>query len=459
MPSWAATELALASLGDSRRTARLIALVTACAVHPTASIPLACGDWASTKAAYRFFATDALAPAAILAPHHHATVARIGAHPAPFVLALQDTTPLDFTAHPRTRGLGPLAPPTHHGLLVHSTLAVTPDGLPLGLLGQQRWTRDPDAVGQAATRRQRATADKESQRWLRAQAETLAVLPADVRVLTVADREADIFDLFAAPRRAGADLLIRATHDRRLVGETGRLWETIGAAPVLGTHVVAVGRGVERLPRKATLTLRVAAGTLAPPHNHRGRAQCVPQAVTVVLAEEETPPPATPAICWLLVTTRAVTHAEEAVDCVRWYALRWLIERYHYALKQGCQIEQVQLETAARLERAVATDSIVAWRLLWLTYLARVEPTGPCTQVLRTAEWQALWCATHHTPTPPETPPPLGEAVRWIARLGGFLGRRGDGEPGLKTIWRGLRRLEDLTAMWTLLHAPLVGKA
>jgi len=159
------------------------------------------------------------------------------------MLALQDTTALDFTAHPQTRDLGPIQPPTHQGRFVHSTLAASPDGVPLGLLAQHRWVHDPQALGKRVTRRQGPTACKESQHWLTAPQETLAVLPETVPVLTVADREADIFDLFAAPHRTGADLRIRATYNRRVRGETGRLWAIIRAATVQGTLAVAVGRG------------------------------------------------------------------------------------------------------------------------------------------------------------------------------------------------------------------------
>jgi len=137
---------------------------------------------------------------------------------------------------------------------------------------------------------------------------------------------------------------------------------------------------------------------------------------------------------------------------VKWYTYRWLIERYHYALKSGCGIEKLQLETARRFHMALATFSIVAWRLLWLTYEARVNPDQPCDTVLETCEWQSLCATVNQNPIPPDTPPSLRAAVRMIASLGGFLGRKGDGEPGVKTIWRGLRRLHDIAATWKLLH-------
>lgn len=172
----------------------------------------------------------------------------------------------------------------------------------------------------------------------------------------------------------------------------------------------------------------------------------------MILAEEQNPPQGVSPICWLLLTSLEINGWEDVVRCVRWYTYRWLIERYHYTLKSGCGIEKLQLETARRIDMALATFSIVAWRLLWLTYEARFNPEQPCDTVLEASEWQSLCATFNKNPIPPEKPPSIHEAVRMIASLGGFLGRKGDGEPGVKTIWRGLRRLHDITATWKLLH-------
>jgi Transposase Tn5 dimerisation domain len=185
----------------------------------------------------------------------------------------------------------------------------------------------------------------------------------------------------------------------------------------------------------------------------RTKAQSAPPVrVNVILATEVNPPSGVEPIRWLLLTTLAVDSVAAAMICIRYYTLRWLIERYHYTLKSGCQLEQLQLETADRIKRAFVTYSLVAWRLLWLTYQSRLEPDASCECILETDEWQALAChhLGHHQP--PVEPPTLGEAVLMLARLGGFLARQGDGVPGVKTIWRGLSRLTDLVAMWRLLH-------
>jgi hypothetical protein len=452
MPAaWASVEVGAAALGDPRRRHRLATVLSDLAARPGDGIPAACVTPAATKAAYRLLDNDAVEAAAILAAHVAATRERLRGQLT--ILALQDTTTLDFTAHPALAGAGPLAHPAQRGVVVHSALAVLPEGEPLGLLHQHRWARDPETVGLRQTRRQRPTSEKESQRWLDAQAATQAVVPAGTAVITVADREADIYDLFAQDRAPDRDLLIRATHNRRIGEETGYLWDAVTAAPVGDVIPVAVGRRADRAPREALLTLRWTAVTVQPPRNRPQRATLAPVPLVAILAEEPAPPAGEPAIRWLLLTTLPVADGEAAWQCVRWYAQRWLVERYHYALKSGCRVEALQLRTTERLERALALYAIVAWRLLWLTCLARTDPEQPCTVALSPAEWPVLYVMIHQSADLPAHPPPLGQAVRWIARLGGFLDRRGDGEPGLKVLWRGLRRLEDLTLGWQLAQA------
>lgn len=448
---WVATELWALELGDARLHRRLHALVADLAAQPAASVAQACGgDWAATKAAYRLWDTPRVAPQAIRDAQQAAAAARCRDHAA--VLVLHDTSLFDYRHHPATAGLGPLAHPAQQGFLLHSALAVSPAGVPLGLLQQTVWTREADETGKRRARRRRATADKESQRWLTALAASEAALPPHVRLITVADREADIFDLFAQPRRRGSDLPVRATHNRAVDHAAGYLHEAIAQAPILGRHTLEVGPRPEQEPRRATLTLQALPLALQPPRHHPRRAQLRPIPVTVVLAEEVDPPAGVTPLRWLLLTTLPAGTAGEAIAVLTHYSRRWLIERYHYVLKSGCRLERLQLQTRARLERALASYSLVAWRLLWLTYQARAEPEGACEAVLARHEWQALACAIQRGGAPPPAPPSLRQALRWIAQLGGFLGRRHDGEPGVKTLWQGWRRLEDLAAAWRLLH-------
>ena len=153
-----------------------------------------------------------------------------------------------------------------------------------------------------------------------------------------------------------------------------------------------------------------------------------------------------------MLTTLPISNISDVIRYVKWYSYRWLIERYHYTLKSGCALEKLQLKTAKRLEMALATYSIVAWRLLWLTYIARRNPNDDCSVVLEPHEWQSLYATIHGKNYHEPCPPTLAEAVRWIAQLGGFLGRKNDGDPVVKTLWRGLKRLDDIASTWLLCH-------
>jgi Transposase DNA-binding/Transposase Tn5 dimerisation domain len=451
--SWAVTEFAEAELGDARRTQRLITVATQLAQRPGAGFPEACGSRAALKATYRLLANEAVAPAELLASHVGATYER--ALRVPVVLAVQDTTEVDWTGHPATRGLGPLGSPSHQGLMVHTTLAFTPERVPLGLLAQDVWARDSEAVGQRATRKQRPLAEKESRKWVQSVA---AVNEArhecgHTAFISVGDREADVYDLFVMEREAGVDLLVRAAWDRRVAHGERYLWATVLAQPVAETFAVSMPRHQEQPARTAVLTLRYGAVELCPPQ-HRRREGLAPVTVWAVHVVEDYPPVGVAPVEWLLLTTRAVLWAADAQERVEWYACRFGIEVWHKVLKSGCRIEARQLESAERLRRCLTLFSVIAWRILYATMLSRTLPDLPCTIVLAVEEWQALYCATLHTPRPPATPPTLQEAVQWIARLGGFLGRPSDGEPGVTVLWRGFQHLADLTHMYCLLRTP-----
>jgi IS4 transposase len=245
----------------------------------------------------------------------------------------------------------------------------------------------------------------------------------------VADREADIFDLFASPRRAGAELLIRASQNRRVEDAAGTVWAAIRQVPAQGVHMVTVRRNKDQPPRQAQMTLRWTTLRVRPPKARALALQGPAIPLQLILAQEVAPPSDVPPICWLLVTTLPVHTFADAVQCVQWYTQRWLIERYHYVLKSGCKVERLQLASADRLERALATYSIVAWRLLWLTYMARHHPDTPAQTIFDPHEWRALGTLLR---------PPVGTArcvtirtaIRAIAQLGGFLARHSDGEPG-----------------------------
>lgn len=432
--SWAAEELAEIDLGDARLNRRAALVVERLAGAPRASIPAACNGWAETKAAYRLFANESVTDVEVLAPHVDRTLDRMRSHPV--VLCLSDTTEVDFTSHP-AEGLGTLSYEFQSGFLLHPVLAVTPQRLCLGVLSAQWIVRDPETLGTSvATKKQRPLEEKESNRWPTAfdQICAQARQMQGTRLVYVADRESDVYELLLKSQQAPADLLIRCNQDRAL--EDGRhLHDVVSTAPAVGIVEVSVPRTDDRPARTALLTLRCARVTLRPPYR-KGQA-LPPVTITIMRAREERPEAGNEALDWMLLTNRSTTTLDEAQTLLEWYVCRWQIEVYFRILKTGCGIERLQLADFSRLQVAIAIYLIVAWRIQFMLTLGRDSPDLPCDCIFETDEWKAAWIVAKRT-TPPITPPTLQEMIRIVATLGGFLGRAGDGQPGSKTLWTGL---------------------
>jgi hypothetical protein len=441
--------LAGITLADIRLNHRCQALARVLGEHPTAPINQACEDWADTKAAYRFMDNPHVSPGAILAPHCQRTVERLKAHP--LVLAVQDSSFLNYTAHPQTEGLGEIGKKEQQqrGFGMHTTLALTPDGLPLGLLTQAFFTRPIGAPSHTPNElRKLPIEQKESYRWLEAFEQTLALIPASVRAVTVCDREADIYELFALAVERQASLLVRASADRCLAeGKIRHLWAKAEHQRRAGELSVEITSNQKHPARQATVSLRFCSVSLKPPSRPAAQGQLPAVTLTAILVREEHPPAEIDEpIEWLLLTNTLVTSLDEAVRVVGWYGCRWQIEVFHKVIKSGCTVEDCRLQTADRLQNYIALMSVVAWRLHWLTYINRCDPTLPCSVALTPPEWQALYLRIHKTTAFPEELPTVHQAIRWIAQLGGFLGRKADGEPGITAIWRGWQRLQDMAA-------------
>jgi hypothetical protein len=246
-----------------------------------------------------------------------------------------------------------------------------------------------------------------------------------------------------------ADILVRASWNRCVDHAEKYLWEHLHSHPVSGTLTITVPRKQKQPEREAILSIRHALVVLRPPQRRKGE-KLPSVTVFAVLALEEQPAQGIKPLEWLLLTTVPVYHFHDACERIQWYTCRWLIEIYHQVLKSGCRVEQRQFETSERIRRYLAVDSVVAWRVLFLTMLGRELPEMPCDAILAAHQWQALYCFIHQTNIPPRKPPTLAEATRWIAQMGGFLGRKADGHPGVTVIWRGLQRLQDVAQAFQL---------
>ena len=448
-PNWAAREMAGVNLGDERLNRRAARLLERLGAKPTVSIPAACKGWAETQAAYRFFTQEQVTVQEILAPHSGCTLQRARAYPV--VLAIQDTSELDYTGKSAIVGLGPLTYPSQHGLHIHPTLMVTPERVPLGVFDAWNGARDPEEFG--TDRGQRSIEEKESIRWLEGYqrvCEAQAELP-ETRLVYVADREGDIYELFAEAEKCTlprAERLIRANQNRCLA-DGQKLWETAASAPVLGQISFTMPATKTRAAREVTQTLRASSVRLKAPQGKTKKAPVVH--LSAVFAREEAPPKGVEAIEWLLLTTCAVDTFEQACEILSWYLARWSIELFFKILKSGCKVEELQLEHFDRPEPALAMDMIIAWRVLLLTTLGRECPDWPCDIVFETEEWHAAYTVAKKAP-PPKTPPPLDQMVRIVAGFGGFLNRKRDGFPGSKTLWIGLQRVQDFALALAAQH-------
>jgi hypothetical protein len=335
-------------------------------------------------------------------------------------------------------------------LLLHTALALTTEGVPVGRLSQESWARDPATFGTAAQRRRRPVVEKESQKWLTGLQRVAAALPEGPRVVLGQDREADVFAFLAVPRPAHIALIVRVCQPRRVEVEAGveggprNVFEAARQAPGLGQVRVQVPRKPGQPEREAVLALATRAVRVKAPQRRSADVPAAAQALGVVRATEIAPPAGCPPIEWILLTTLAVESFAAAWRCVHHYALRWRVERFHYTLQQGCTVERLQFEEAHTLRNALALYSIVAWRLLWLTYTARQQPQAPATEVFPSLELQVLEQATQAPVARAR------EAIRAIAQLGGFPANPSAKEPGVKVLWRGLRRLEAMVEGWVL---------
>lgn len=451
---WAAKEFAEIELGDKRRKKRLIQLAEQRGKRPNASIATSCESRAGMKAAYRLLDNEAVGAEAILEGHYQASIER--AKGERIVLAVQDTTILNYSNHPATQGLGYLQDLEMQGMLMHSTLLVTPERVPLGLIDQQVWVRDAEDFQVAREKRkERRTEEKESQKWLvsvEATARMQKQVGAQTHLIAVGDSEADVYDLFRKALSLPQDVLIRAAYDRNVDHPDKHLWAHLQQQALAGEITIQVPRTPGKPARTAQLEVRFAPVTLKPPLSRR-KEKLPRLAIWGVLAQESHPPAGEEAVEWLLLTTLPVETFAQAITYIDWYACRWVIETYHKVLKSGCRVEERQFADADNLQRYLALDGVVAWRVLYLTMLARQAPNLPCSVVLETHEWQALYCFLHKTQQPPQQVPSLTQAIRWLAQLGGFLGRKGDGDPGPLSLWRGLQRLSDIADAWLVFHA------
>jgi hypothetical protein len=450
-----ADELDGIDLGDKRLNRRSNRVIEALAADPEASINAACEGWGDTLAAYRFFNNEAVSPEQILLPHRAATQRRMAEQPV--VLIVQDTTELDYTAHP-AKDAGCLNAVDRLGLYLHVQLAVTPDKLCLGVVGSELYDRAPESLGQTDKRRKLPLEEKESFRWLQGYqlACQLAADCPETQIVSVADSEADMYDIFVAARDSlpgtAAEFIIRATKDRctleRDLAQGPRVYCKVHAevsrSALRTTRTIELSETPKRTARQATLEIRALTVTVKPPAL---RPDLGPVTYNVVLVEEVNGPGDGTDVSWLLITSLPIETDSDLLKIIDYYVARWTVEIYFRTLKTGCTVEEIQLETTRRVTNCLAFYEIIAWRVLYVTYLNRSCPELPCTAVFAESEWKSVWRVVTKQSLP-KAVPLLSEMMKLISQLGGYNNRATEAPAGPQPIWVGLRRMLDFATAW-----------
>ncbi|MCB8878228.1 IS4 family transposase [Acidisoma silvae] len=455
--SWFDREISGCHFSDERLKTRFCKLLTQMGGAVGQSIPLVCQDWANTKAAYRFFSNDRVSEADIFSGHFQSTRERIAAAGGP-ILVLHDTTEFTYQRdRPELIGITKLITNSRRdlagkprsytacGILMHSSLAVTTDGLPLGLGAVKFWTRDKFKGTAALKRKINPTRvpieEKESIRWLENLKQSTELLDDASRCIHIGDRESDIYELFCTAEEIGTHFLVR-TCVNRLAGNGGHtVADEMDEVAIRGLHRIEV-RDENGEPDEAVLEIRYRRLRVLPPIGKQKRYPAL--TLTVIHAQEQGAPKNRKKIDWKLLTNLSVTSRKDAIQKLEWYALRWKIEVFHKILKSGCKAEDSRLRTAGRLANLIAVFCILSWRIFWMTMLNRTAPAAPPDIALTKTEIALLDQLVKDKGQCAPKLKTLSHYLTKLARLGGYLARTNDPPPGNMVMWRGLSRLTDI---------------
>lgn len=440
--------------GDKRRNSRLVSIINNISSNPGSSIPKQNGNWYDTKATYEFFKNKDVTMASLQKAIAYYGGSQIGNETQ--VLVAHDFCQISYDDL-QADGLGYLANKDGRGIIAYNSIAISAQGLPLSLLYQQTFVRPEEELGKTKRRKQTAYEDKESYYWYKGIITVNEQLGNAIQKIHIADREADIYELFFCAYEPNTDLLIRAKHNRKLK-EGGALWDTVAEqrAAARITLEIPDRTGKKRTPIE--VEVRFSQVEILRPSDSKNQYESVEMTaieIKQVSAKEEWQEDP---VHWKLLTTLAVNTVADALQCIKWYCYRWLIERFHYVLKSGTKIEELQLHKGSSLQKAIPVYSLAAMRIMQLVYQSRHTPNVNCEVVLTKEQWAVLYMLIHQTPILPTQPPTLGEAVEWLGKLGGHLGRKSDGLPGLKVVWLGYQRVCDAANVYAIINLQNLGK-
>jgi hypothetical protein len=447
---WAEHHFADADLGDRRRSRRLVQAAADIATHPEKPFTQVF-DWNDLRGFYRLCDEPDVSHPALVQPHCQRTRQAIARQP--LVLILHDTTELDFTSHKALQGVGPIGDGNGKGFLQHNSLAVLPQPRQvIGLTHQQLWIRPDKAPRQSSY--QRKQRQRESQRWIEG-IDAAGQAPQGCCWVDVADRAADIYEAMRAARAGQHHFLFRVCQDRLVhVGNADEavthLMAYARSLPGQGTDTVDIpGRG-GRPPRTAQVSLAAAAVAVPAPQGSRQRRSQPRIAAWVIRVwEDQASAEVREPLEWVLLCSLTADSVEAIRQYRDWYCCRWMVEVYHDIEKNGCSEEARRFETAAGMEACLAVLSVVAVRVFQLRCALAAQAEEPADQVATAEERQLIGRFVDRK----KKGMTVRDFVRGVAKLGGFLGRKCDGEPGVRTLWRGYQRLQDML-LGIHLHAP-----
>lgn len=438
---WAIAQFGAVELGDVRRTECVIEMATRMAQRPGDTLAQQMSGWDQQKAAYRLLDNEAVRGEALSKPHWEQTRKRSG-EAGKTVLMVQDITELDYSGHQSTGGLGPIGDHRGRGLMVHNTLAISAEeGQVLGLAYQQVWTREDVNYKRTETKAQRhKRTDKQSVRWSKAVSD-IGKPPEGVCWVHVGDRECDIFEFFQATLDSEVDFCIRIVQNRRIeeweADDPHYLISDLRQLPAMGNRSLDIPARPGQKKRTAQLAVSWQPVTIRSPRNRPGTQTRL--TAWAIRTWEPNPPPHIEPIEWMLLTSVQVKTLADALECIQWYTYRWIVEEYHSCLKTGCAMEKSQLQHGDRLQRLLGFFAILAVRLLQLRDLSRSKPNLLALTVVQPVLVQIMAYQTHRDPNT------MTLKAFWsaVATIGGFPGRKSDGQPGWKRLWHGWLRLLD----------------
>lgn len=465
---WVDEEFADLNLGDKRVDKSGKSIIKRLANQPGASIPRSFETWSEAKSCYEFLNNGKVTAEAILAPHKKATIDRIKNESV--ILMPNDTSSLNYTSKPSMKNLGNIGN-VNMGIFIHPLLAITPERVTLGIIDAKIWARESKNSGMTDHEiYSLPIEEKEKYRWIESYHVACKVAKEcpNTKVIAIADREADFAELLAESDKEentiekDAYIIVRAYHNRALdindnasEGENTseditneahkKLMDNLKAAPPRGEIQFEIPATTSRSKRNITQTIKASRVTFKKRLKNSKKIT-----LNAVMAIEENPPEGVEPLVWVFLTTLPINSFEEIALVIKYYLARWEIEVFFKVIKSGCAVEERQIKNCDSLSSLVAIFMIIAWRIVYVMKLGRECPEMPCNVVFSESEWKSVYKVVNKGAPLPNNPPLMGEFIRMIAGLGGYLKRKNDPPPGPKAMWIGINRMNDFSIAWEI---------